>query len=467
MDAISKDRPAPSPEGAGDPPWPAARTAWFAMGVLSLVRLSAQLDLGILSLLVEPIKHDLHLSDGQVGLLLGFAFALFYVVLGVPLAALVDRWSRRMILFCGVIVWSLMTAMTGLAQNFVQLFLCRVGVGAGESVNGPATYSLISDLFPRERLPRAIAVLNLGSMAGLGLSLVLGAVVIHALSSITMPVLPVVGQVRHWQLVFFLVGLPGLLLALLLLAVGEPIRRGRAAVLLAQAAGEKPQRMSFAAVVSHLLRHWRLFLPMFLGLALSAIESGGTAMWRPAFFQRTYGWTPQQAGMATGIAQIIAAPIGLFIGAWLSERLARTRDDANLRVVVIGWGLAIPFVIAGPLMPSADLAVLCGAMSIICSMMGTPTQNAALQSVTPNMMRGQITALYLLTYTLAAQGIGPSFIAAVTEFGMRDEGALRYSLAASAAVMMPLALLVMLWGLKPYGREISRLKALEAEQATA
>ncbi len=438
-------------------PWPAAKTAWYAMGVLALVRLSAQLDLGILSLLVQPIKTDLGLTDSQVGLLLGFAFAFFYVGLGVPLAALVDRYSRRAILAVGVTVWSLMTALTGLANSFISLFWFRVGVGAGESVNGPATYSMIADLFPRERLPRAIALLNMGSMAGVGLSLVLGAVVIHALSEMTMPTLPFVGQLKHWQMVFFIVGLPGLLLTALMMTVKEPVRRKPP-----PGAAPRPANQNFGTVLAYLTANWRFFLPMFLGLAISAIESGGIIMWRPAFFQRTYGWTPQQAGLALGIVQLAAAPIGLAIGAWLSERFAKRNDDANLRVVSIAWTLAIPVAVAAPLMPTGELSVACGFLSTLFAMMGTPTQNAALQSVVPGHMRGQITALYLLTYTLAAQGIGPSFIAAVTDFVIGDEALIRYALAGSAAVMMPLALVVMLLGVKPYGLEITRLKALEA-----
>lgn len=456
MTAIAAPPADTAHEAQGDAAWPPARTAWYAMGVLAMVRLCAQLDLGILSLLVEPIKRDLRLSDGQIGLLLGFAFAVFYLLLGVPLAALVDRFSPRAILAVGVTVWSLMTAFTGLAQSFAQLFAFRVGVGAGESVNGPATYSLIADLFPREKLPRAIAVLNLGSTAGLGLSLVMGAVVIHALSTVRMPSLPLVGTLRDWQLVFFLVGLPGLVLALLMMSVPEPARRLQPGARTALASAD------FRTCVAYLFGKWRIFLPMFSGLVLAGIESGGTAMWRPAFFQRSYGWTPQQAGLATGIAQLIAAPIGLFIGAWLAERIARRRDDANLRVVTLAWALGVPLTVAGPLMPTPQLALLFSALAVVASMMGAPTQNAALQSVTPNHMRGRITALYLLTYTLAAQGIGPSFIAAVTQFGFADEGALRYSLAASAAVMMPLAVAAIASGMRPYGQEIGRLKALEA-----
>jgi MFS family permease len=440
-----------SPASAG---WPPARIAWTTIGVLALVRLSAQLDLGILSLLVQPIKTDLGLSDGQIGLLLGFAFASFYLVIGVPLASLVDRRSRRAILGCGVAVWSLMTALCGVAQNFWQLFACRVGVGAGEAVNGPATYSMISDLFPRERLARAIAVINLGSYAGLGLSLVLGAVVIHALSELTMPALPLIGPIRHWQMVFFIVGLPGLLLALWMMLRPEPARRGKPI-----GAGES---VSYAGVFRFLRANWPIFLPMFAAVMLSGIESGGTQMWRPAFFERSYGWKPQQSGLAVGVSQLIAAPLGLFVGIWIVERIARRRNDANLFVCAMAWAIAAPAMIAGPLMPTAWGAVIVGAFGTFFSTMAAPTQNAAIQSVTPNALRGKLTALYLLAYTLAGQGIGPSFIAAITQHLVGDEAGLNYALAGSAAVMMPLAATVMILGMRAYGREIGRLKAEDA-----
>lgn len=427
------------------------------MAVLAGVRLSAQLDLGILSLLVQPIKTDLGLSDSQIGLLLGLAFALFHTVVGVPLAGLVDRYSRRAILAVGVAFWSLMTAFTGLANSFMQLFWFRVGVGAGEAVNGPATYSMIADLFPRERLARAISMINLGTIAGGGLSLILGAIVIKALAHMTMPTLPVVGQLKHWQMVFFIVGLPGLLLAAAMMMIPEPKRRSQAG----RTGADK--NADLREVLAYLRANWQFFLPMFAAVALMGIESGGTGMWRPAFFQRTYGWSAQQVGMTTGIIQLIAGPLGLLIGSWLAERLARRRDDANLRVVTIAWLFAIPFAVAGPLMPTGELSLACGGFGTMFSMMGAPTQNAAMQSVAPGHMRGRITALYLLIFSLASQGIGPSFIAGITDFVLHDDTALRYALAFSAAVMMPVALAVMALGVRPYGREITRIKQMEAD----
>jgi MFS family permease len=439
------------------PPWPASRVAWLAMVVFALTRVSAQLDLTIMSLLVEPIKHDLRLSDGQLGLILGFAFASFQVLIGVPLSRLVDHHSRKLILVVGISVWSFATAFTGLARTFAQLFLCRVCVGAGESVNGPSVFSMISDFFPRAKLPLAIAVMSMGTVVGSGVSLVLGALVIQALTHLPPVVLPLLGEMRGWQLVFVFVGLPGLLVAWAVASTPEPPRRRL---------GVPASSRTIADTVRQLCRQWRLFAPMFAGVAITGMVGSGSAMWRPAFFHRTYGWSPQEVGMTVGIASLIAAPLGLLAGAWLSERLVRRCDDANLRVVAISWITATPFVIGESLMPSGPLAVACGALALFCTMMGVPTLNAAVQSVTPSDMRGQITALFLMTYTLVGQGLGPSVVAAVTTGIVGHESGLRYALAGIGAVAMSLAVLIMLLGIGPYGREIARIRALEARADT-
>lgn len=431
--------------------WPPARTAWTAMAVLALVRMSAQLDLSILSLLVEPIKKDMALSDGQIGLLLGLAFAVFYLGLGVPLSKLVDNYSRKTILAVGVAFWSLSTAMTGFAHNFVQLFLCRAAVGAGESVNGPATFSMIADMFPRERLARAIAVLNMGSVAGTAIAMIFSAFVIHWLETIEMPTLPILGTPRPWQAVFFIIGLPGLFFALMMYSLPEPARQGG-----------KAKAETFGDILRFMKLHWALFTPLFAALLISGIESGGAAMWRPAFLTRTYGWSPAQVALVSGIISLVTGVIGVFLGSFLSERLARKYDNANLRVVLTGWIIAAPCMIAYPLVADPWVSVTISGLASMASLMGAPTQNAALQSVVPGRMRGQITALYLLTYTLAGQGIGPSFIAAITEHVVGDEAGLRYALAGSAAVMMPLAILILMAGLKPYAGAIAQLKRQEA-----
>jgi MFS family permease len=441
-------------ESVARQPWPKPSTAWYATAIFAVALMFAFLDRGIITLLVEPIKADLSLSDFEMSLLLGFALIVFNAFVAVPASRFVDIWPRNIIITAGIAVWSTMTALCGFAQNFLQLFMFRMGVGIGELVHGPATYSMMADYFPREKLPRAIAVLQLGFIGGLGVSLVLGAFVIKMLLDIDNVVVPGTGIViRNWQLVFIAVGLPGLLVAAAMMTVHEPPRRGRLTEL------TKP--MPLRHVLKYLFTHWRLYAPQFFGLAVAAIESSGTRAWQPVFFQRTYDWSAQKTGLILGTALIVAAPFGLWAATWLTERFAKTRDDANLRVVAIAYILSPVFAITGPLMPDPWLAVFCAAMALMIGIGGAVPQNAALQSVTPNEMRGQVTALYLFVFAVIGGGIGPTFIALFTDFVMQDEQLLRYSLSVSAAIMMPIAAWIMWSGVKPYGRAIAAIKIRE------
>ena len=210
-------------EQAQERPWPDRARAWYAVGVFAIALMFNFLDRQIMTLLVGPIKRDLSLSDTEISLLIGFAFVSFYVLMGIPISRLVDTYSRRLIIGVGVASWSVMTALCGLANNFWQLFAARVGVGVGESCNGPATYSMLSDLFPREKLPKAIAVLNFGFMFGSGLALIVGGTVIQMVMTRPDVTLPLVGTLRPWQLAFIIVGLPGLLVAALVATIGSPL----------------------------------------------------------------------------------------------------------------------------------------------------------------------------------------------------------------------------------------------------
>ena len=209
--------------------FPPPRQAWYTVGVLAVITTFALLDQNILGLLIQQIKTDFSLTDSEAGLLLGPTQALFYALVAVPFSRYIDRWTRKWIMAGGLIVWSLATAATGLATSFTQLFIARVAVGAGEAFNGPTAYSMTADLFPRERLPRAVSALQIGSVAGGGLSLLAGGLVIWLVAHWGAPDLPIVGVLRPWQVVLLAVGLPGLLVSLLLLTVKEPARRNRSA----------------------------------------------------------------------------------------------------------------------------------------------------------------------------------------------------------------------------------------------
>jgi MFS family permease len=449
--------PAGRPHAAGAPAaaessWPGPRQAWYAVAIFSLALMINFLDRGIVTLLVPPIQHDLRLTDTEVSLLIGFAFVFFYLILGLPIARLVDTRSRRAIIGVGLCIWSVMTGVCGLAHTFWQLFAARVGVGVGEACNGPATFSMLADLFPPQKLPRAISVLNFGFVAGTGFALVLGGTVLHFASGLPPVSLPLVGTLHPWQITFILVGLPGLAVALLLATVAEPARRG---LMRDTAVRALPVRQ----VAGFLWENRRTYVPMFLGLALNVILAFGDQAWIPTFLHRTYGWTMAQAGWAEGLAVVIAAPLGLVAGSSLSEWLTRKGyDDADLRVTVLGIAGAIPAAILFPLMPTPKLAMLVFGVQFFINMLLPGPQSAALQIVTPNQMRGQVTALFLFVFNAVGFGFGPTFVALLTDHVFHDEALLRYSLAATAAIMGPLATLTVWSGLKPYAQSVRRAR---------
>jgi len=438
-------------------PWPSPRQAWYAVGIFATALMVNFLDRGILTLLVEPIKRDLSLTDTQISLLMGFAFVCFYVFVGLPIARLVDSRSRRLIIGIGIATWSAMTALCGLAQNFWQLFVFRVGVGVGEACNGPATYSMMADLFPREKLARAIAVLNFGFVGGTGTALIIGGTVIHLIANTPEVTLPLVGTLRSWQVTFFIVGLPGLLVAALMATVREPVRRGR---IKQSADGADRKILSIREVLQYLNAERRAYGPMFLGLALKSVLAFGGAMWVPTFFMRTYGWSATEIGLTQGTLLLVISPFGLVAGSLLSEWLSRRGyDDAHLRVVLLSSVVLVPGSIIFPLMPNAYLALAVMAVNNFVAMLVPAPQNAALQIITPNEMRGQVTALFLFIFNVVGFGMGPTLVAVFTDFVFGDESQLRYAMVTASAIVGPLAALVIWMGLRPYGKSVARARA--------
>jgi MFS family permease len=434
-------------------PWRSPRRAWYAVVIFGLALTINFLDRGIVTLLIQPIKHDLHLSDTQVSLLVGFAFVFFYLFLGLPIARLADTKSRRLIIGAGIATWSFMTAFCGLAQSFLQLFIARVGVGVGEACNGPATFSMMADLFPPEKLPRAISVLNFGFVAGTGFALLLGGTVVHFASGLPPISLPGIGVLHPWQITFSLVGLPGLVVALLFTTVQEPARRGLMR-------GVGVQSLPVKDVIRFMTDNRKTYGPMFLGLALNTVLAFGDQAWTPTMFVRTYGWTAAQAGWAVGITLLCTAPFGLLAGGALSEWFTRKGyTDANLRVTFIGIAASTPAAILYPLMPTPQLAIAMLALFFLAAMLLPGPQNAALQIITPNQMRGQVTALFLFVFNVIGFGFGPTFVALLTDHIFGNEAQLRYALVLAGAVMGPLAAFTVWCGLKSYGESVVRARS--------
>lgn len=452
--------------------YPAPRAAWYAIFVLALSVMFAQLDLNIVNNLVQPIKHDLGLTDVQISLLLGFAFSIFYTFIGLPAARFIDRNSRTLIMTIGILTWSLATVCFGIAHNFWQLFGARVVVGAGESVNGPATYSLIADFFPKDRLPRAIAGMQLGVVAGGGVALLLNGYLVQFLQQIGDIAIPLIGTIHWWQVVFIAVGLPGVLIAWLMITVGEPPRQG--AGVLPPAAGQTPWRVFLSMytdlwdALQYIFGEKRaVFAPQFLSLAVGSL-SFGAIQWTTAFYQRTYGWGIPQIMKLSGVSQLVTMPLGLLLGVALSEYLTRKgHDDAYLKAVVWLRLVGLPAPILLPLMPSPWLAFALGAVSSTILAAGGAPLNSAMQVITPNAMRGKINALYLFIFSVVGTGIAPTVTAMITQYIFQAEDQLRYAMLTTACMFGPVSLLILWSGLKAYGAEVGRLRLLDARAAAA
>jgi MFS family permease len=341
----------------------------------------------------------------------------------------------------------------GLAKSFVQLFAARGIVGGAESVAGPSSISMISDLVPRDKLPRAFAIYQFGISAGQAGALFLGGLLLAFFGGLGPLHLPILGHAQPWQLVFLVCAVPGLLLALVLaFTVREPQRRNR------QREGTVPLK----EVGRFLLSHRALYIPLLVSIGIGAIETMGLATWRPAFFERTYGWGPQQIGPLLGLSLMISTPIGLIGGTWLAEYVSRRGNpDAMVRVCVLSQALSAPFAIAMPLMPSPWLAFGCGVLSASIGLASAPAQNAAIQIVTPSEMRAQVTAVYLFTISVIGTGLGPLIVALITDFLLQDEAMLRYSMAGFAAVVAPGGAFLMWLAMKPYGRAVEAVHARE------
>ncbi len=453
-EALLEKQPA---NGVSDAPWPSPRTAWYAVFILSLTLMINFLDRGLITLLVPGIKADLQLSDFQVSLVIGFAFVFFYVFLGLPVARLADTGTRRTIIGIGIALWSGATALCGMAHSFVQLFIFRVGTGVGESCNGPATYSLLADLFPSAKLPRAIAILNFGFMLGTGFALIVGGTVVHLLQSVPPVHVPFVGTLHSWQMAFLLVGLPGLAISALVWTIKEPVRRGR----LATGSGRKARAATLPVrdVIRFVVGNRAVYGPMLLGLAFNTVLSIGSLSWGPAFFGRTFGWSMTEVGLISGAVFLIVWPPGAMFGSWLAERWQKQgHDDANLRVVVWAIALLIPGQILFPLVPRPEYAMAISAFNGFIAAWVLGPQNAAIQIVTPNEMRGQISALAIFIVNVLGYGVGPTFIAVLTDYVFGSEAYLRYAMSASAVILAPLSGLTIWWGMKAYGEAVARAR---------
>ncbi len=330
--------------------WSPSTYSWYVTVFLTLAFALAYIDRQIISLLVGPIKADLGLTDVEISLLGGLAFVLFYTFMGIPLGRLTDRTNRVRLIALGMFFWSLMTMACGLTRSFTQLFLARVGVGVGEATLSPAALSIIADYFPRRKLGTATSVYLTGTWIGTGLAFILGGAVIDFVGDVeTVPVF-LLGDIKPWQLVFIVVGAPGILFSFLTLTVREPLRRNRL-----KAEGDT---VPFPDVVKFLWIRRQFYLLHFIGFGLFVAFGIGVAFWTIEYFVRTFDVDRSWIGYRYGALAVMFGAGGALSAGIISDACARRGlRIAKLFVPLIGMCLMLPLGLSLAVVPNVFIGL--------------------------------------------------------------------------------------------------------------
>lgn len=444
-------------------PWPSERAGAYALFCVVFATFLNFFDTAVFNMLAERIKGSFGLSDSALGFVLGPASVIAFVFVGIPLSRLVDLYPRKLVLSASIAVLGTITALGGLAQNIAQLIGTRLFVGAGGAANGPGSYSMMADYFRPIRIPLVFAVMQLAYVLASAIGTWGGGRLIAWTDSMpeTSEVLGL--TIFSWQWILVIIGAPGLLAAMLLLFVKEPKRRTPPDVqpLIPQDASLSRKIIAFTGVDALKAINVRgaVYWPIFIAIGMSAIESQGLPAWRVPFIARTYGWDEAEIGNLLAPLLLVASLIGLLIGGIFVSWMNTRHKDGNIRAAAMIFTCATIFAILIPLMPTAELSLGCMAITTMCGLAGAPAQNAAIQRIAPNEMRGQVTALYLFMYTFFG-AMGSFVIGLVSTHVVGDPAKLWQALLIVAGIFMPIATFFMWRAIKPYGEEVARLEAL-------
>jgi MFS family permease len=395
----------------GQPPPPAQpRASWYLAVILTLTYVVAFIDRQILNLLLEVIKTDLDITDTEASLLIGAAFALLFVIAGVPLGWLADRVNRRNMINVCIVVWTIMTAACGFSVNYTQLFLARMGVGIGEAGFSPAAVSMIGDRYPPAQRGRAFAFFTAAIPIGSGLAMLGGGTLMAAAPWIAHAIAPVTGTLKPWQIVFLMVALPGVVLSVVVATLKEPARPVR------PAGGPPPIR-----IMPYLRANRRLYLPLMIGFSVLPIMGFGFSAWLPALFIRVHGWSVTEIGLAYGSMLLVCGPLGTFLGGFLTDRLmGKGRRDAHLLLMLVILPLlGINNAIAANL-PNAWAVLAMYAPGIVLGAAPSAISHAAMVLITPPEVRARLFAVYALVQSVLGLALGPTLIAVLTDYVFVD-----------------------------------------------
>jgi MFS family permease len=422
------------------------RSAWFLVFSLTACSVVSQVDRMAMTLLVTPMQRDLGLSDTDIGVIGGLAFGLFYAIAGLPIASLSDRFSRRVIIITALVGWSVMTALCGLAVGYWTLFLARVLVAVGEAALGPASNSMLSNVFPPSRLSKPLSVFALGGSLGNTVAALLVAGLL-ALAPWAVGGLTFGGQpFEPWRFAFLGLAVVGILPVVLLLANREPPRGAGAQGAPAPPLGE---------LLRYIRARWRAYAPCYLGYTLLVLPVVAISFWTPTAYERVHGIAAPVAGAWLGIGYVVGGVTGTLFGGWLADYWnARGRADGKVRVLATAIAGVIPAAVGSQLAPDFWLGIAFLWSAMFFAGMGLGPVSAAIQGMTPPRLRARASAvLYMLVNLIAFGGVPIAGVINDALFGRPET--LNYALAIVAAGIGSLALCVVLWGLPHYRRLVA------------
>ncbi len=423
--------------------WPSAIEGWVVTLLLLVAFTFSFVDRQVLNLLVEPIRLDLQVSDTQISFLQGLAFAVTYILMSVPLGRMVDKYNRVGIMIGGVLVWSATTIACGLSRSYSQLLFARFGVGAGEAALTPAAWSVLADYFRPTKLALPISVYLMGPYLGAGIAMIAGAEVLDWSREVQEVSLPIVGVVAPWQATFIAVGLPGVLIAGLLATIREPKRKGRQ--------GALTDVPGWRAVLRYMWQRKKVYAALHLGVPFIVVMLYGLQGWTPTILLRVYGWDLADAGRIYGTLALVTGSAGVLSGPVLSRYLlGRGVLDAPLRVAVLGASMATLSLATLPFQSSGEMALVSIGCASFFVTLPLALITTVMQEVTPNDMRGVVNGMYVVTTNVLGLALGPTLVAASTDYIFQDTMAVAKSLALVAVFVGPIAVYLLNQGRQSY-----------------
>jgi MFS family permease len=448
--------------------YPKPAYAWYVVVLMMFFYVLSFMDRQIIAVLIDPIKTDLDLSDVQISLIGGVSFGLFYSLVGIFVGRLADSMNRPLLIALGVFIWSLTTAVSGLASKFWQLLILRMGVGLGEAALLPSTLSLLTDYFSPKRIATPTSVFLLGAPIGIGLSFAAGGFLYETALGIVAADgwadVAFIGGSAAWKLVLIFLGVVGMVMTFGLLTVREPRTTHSAAVkkqaeksLQAGEAGSLDEAKAYAR------KNWVPITSLYVCMAFVALAAYAQGFWDIAFLSRTYDRDPSTVTFMYGMVQLFAGLSGMLTGGIVADRLSKHGiQGASVIMVIIGCAISIPFSFLYPLMGSVSSALWLMIFAIFGSNMAFACAASAMQRMFPVAMLGLAAGIYYFLSNSVGLILGPTMVASLTDYVLGDPNKVGYSLSAVGGISRLLAFLTILAGYKAY-RDLLREREGVAE----